>query len=108
MRNTREDPTTLAKVNISTGAVTPDSNGDGLIVGNHFHWYNPNTSGPNCSITCPTDPTLAWFSPNPSSVPANGTLKAEALLESTIEGWTYGDTCNRTVSNPHIPVGAAK
>ena len=70
MRNTREDPPTLAKVNISTGAVTPDSNGDGLIVGNHFHWYNPNTSGPNCSITCPTDPKLAWFSPNPSSVPA--------------------------------------
>ena len=35
-------------------------------------------------------------------------MKAEALLESTGEGWTYGDTCDRTVSNPHIPVGAAK
>ncbi|MGB7601703.1 MAG: hypothetical protein WBM24_15450 [Candidatus Sulfotelmatobacter sp.] len=102
------DPTTLAQVNISTGAITPDSNGDGLKAGNHFNWYNPNLSGGNCSISCSTDPTLEWFTPNPSPVPPNGTLKAMAELPSTGLGWTYADSCNRVVSNPHVPVSSSK
>ncbi|MFZ0291817.1 MAG: hypothetical protein WB616_06845 [Candidatus Sulfotelmatobacter sp.] len=110
MSKARDVQTTLPQVNISTGAVTPGSNGKGLVVGGDFNWYNPSTTN-TCTVSTPTDANSKWFvtsdGKNSVAVGPLATQTVTAELESVGLGWTYGDTCTQSVTDPKIPVGAA-
>lgn len=102
MSKTHERDTVLPSVDISTGNVTGGSIG----VGHQFK-FSTNASG-NISVTVPTTPNSAWFSPSPASFTGPGSVTVTAELES-LTGWGYGVTgMNRTNSNPHIVVAGTK
>ncbi len=98
---------TMPQVDISTGAVTDGPNG-GVTVSEQFQWINASSN--TCIITAPANPVDGpWFSGSPCTVNAHNAAPNTGIVTALLEGeWTFGDTCNRRITNPKVPVGGAK
>ncbi|MFZ0201953.1 MAG: hypothetical protein WB523_02170 [Candidatus Sulfotelmatobacter sp.] len=97
----------MPQVDISTGAVTDGPNG-GVTVNEQFQWINASSN--SCIITAPANPVGGpWFSGSPCTVNANNAPPNKGIVTALLEGdWTFGDTCNRRITNPKVPVGGNK